>query len=303
MPKLTQDYVNAGLKEERQGQSLIITGRQVSTFDGLDSFINTLKLYHLDLSFNMIRSMISSLNFPNLLFLDLSTNLLTKIENLDQLKLLQVLRLSRNRITRIEGLSQSTNLNALDLSMNQIKRIENINHLKQLKLLYLYGNQIQHLEGLNGLGLLKELRIEQNSIVDINHLATLENKLEELEAHTNQISDLDNVIKSLSQLTKLKKLSLFNNPIFSDVTYKFRILKYKNIQNLDGLLVKDYIREVLEDMKENYDLDQIVIESQRNINQLIEREREVKDTAVKLLSLQMERLEDDFIEFSKSMEK
>ena len=303
MPKLTQDYVNAGLKEERQGQSLIITGRQVSTFDGLDSFINTLKLYHLDLSFNMIRSMISSLNFPNLLFLDLSTNLLTKIENLDQLKLLQVLRLSRNRITRIEGLSQSTNLNALDLSMNQIKRIENINHLKQLKLLYLYGNQIQHLEGLNGLGLLKELRIEQNSIVDINHLATLENNLEELEAHTNQISDLDNVIKSLSQLTKLKKLSLFNNPIFSDVTYKFRILKYKNIQNLDGLLVKDYIREVLEDMKENYDLDQIVIESQRNINQLIEREREVKDTAVKLLSLQMERLEDDFIEFSKSMEK
>lgn len=303
MPKLTQDYVKEGLKEERQGQSVIITGKQISTFDGLDSFINASKLIHLDLSFNMIRSMNPSLAFPNLLYLDLSTNLLTKIENLDQLKLLQVLRLSRNRITKIEGLSQNTNLTGLDLSMNQIKRVENINHLKQLKLLYLYGNQIQHLEGLNGLGQLRELRIEQNSIIDINHLATIENYLEELEAHTNQISDLDNVIKTLSQLTKLKKLSLFNNPIFSDVTYKFRILKYKNIQSLDGLLVKDYIREVLEDMKENYDLDQIVIESQRNINQLIEREREVKDTAVKLLSLQMERLEDDFIEFSKSMEK
>lgn len=303
MPKLTQEYIREGLKDERQGQSIVITGKQISTIEGLDSFTNTSKLYHLDLSFNMIRSMSTSLVFPNLLHLDLSTNLLTSIENLDQLKLLQVLRLSRNRITKIEGLSQNFNLTGLDLSMNQIKRIENLGHLKQLKLLYLYGNQIQHLEGLNGLVQLKELRIEQNSILDINHLATLDNNLEELEAHTNKISDLDNVIKTLSQLTKLKKLSLFNNPIFIDVTYKFRILKYKNIQNLDGLLVKDYIREVLEDMKENYDLDQIVIESQRNINQLIEHEREVKDTAVKLLSLQIQRLEDDFIEFFNSMER
>ena len=303
MPKLTPESVRDGLKDDRKGQQLVITGKQISSIEGIESFINSSKIYHIDFSFNMIRGIPNSLTYPNLLFLDLSTNLITRIENLENLKSLQVLRLSRNRISKIEGISMNLNLNAVDLSMNQISRIENLNHLSQLKILYLYGNSIKSLEGLNGLGQLNELRIEQNAIEDLNHLATFNNQIEILEAHSNKVADLDNVIKTLFKLSKLKNLSLYNNPIFSDVTYKFRILKYKNIVNLDGLLVKEYIRDVLEDMKENYDLDQIVIESQRNINQLIEREREVKDIAVKLLSMQMQRLEDDFIEFSKSMEK
>ena len=86
------------------------------------------------------------------------------------------------------------------------------------------------------------------------------------------------------------------------MTYRFRILKYKNIENLDGLLVKEYIREVLQDMEDDYDLDQVVIKSQNNINDLIAREREVRDTAIKLMKIQINQLEDDFVEFSRSME-
>ena len=302
MPKLSQEYVKQGLKEDRQGQVLVIVGKQISAFDDIATYINSSKLYHLDFSFNMIRSIPSSLLFPSLLFLDLSTNLLTKIENLESLKSLQVLRLSRNRITKIEGLESNKNLNALDISMNQISRIENISQLTQIKILYLYGNKITTLEGLKVLNSLKELRIEQNIIEDINHLSTFDHNLEELQAHSNQISNLDQVIITLSHLPRLKHLTLFENPIALDVTYRFRILKYKNIENLDGLLVKEYIREVLQDMEEDYDLDQVVIKSQNNINELIEREREVKETAIKLMKVQITQIEDDFIDFSRSME-
>ncbi|OMJ90421.1 hypothetical protein SteCoe_7228 [Stentor coeruleus] len=301
MPKITQDYVKQGLKEDRQGQMVIIVGKQISSFEGISSFVNASKLYHLDLSFNMIRN-IPPINFPNLQNLDLSTNLITKIENLQTLTALQVLRLSRNRLSKIEGLESNINLNALDLSMNQISRIENISHLRQVKLLYLYGNSIATLEGIKGITALKELRIEQNQIVDLNHLATFDQTLEELEAHSNNITNLDEIIVTLSHLPKLKKLSLFENPIATDVTYRFRILKYKNIENLDGLLVKEYIREVLEDMEEDYDLNQVVIQSQNSINELIDREREVKETAIKLMKVQINQLEDDFVEFSRSME-
>ena len=303
MPKISQEYVKQSLKEDRQGQMLVIVGKQISSFEGIEEFVNPQKLYQLDLSFNMIRSIPSSLPFKNLLYLDLSTNLLTKIENLENFESLQVLRLSRNRITKIEGLESNTKLNALDLSMNQISRIENISHLKDVKLLYLYGNKISVLEGLKGIKALKELRIEQNLIEDLNHLSTFEHNLEDLEAHSNNISNLDEIIITVSQLKKLKKLSLFDNPISLDVTYRFRILKYKNIENLDGLLVKEYIREVLQDMEEDYDLDQVVIKSQNNINELINREREVKDVAIKLMKVQINQLEDDFIEFSRSMER
>jgi transcriptional regulator with XRE-family HTH domain len=303
MPKLTSEYIQEGLKDDRKGKKLSITGKQISSLEGLESFATLSKVSDFDFSFNMIRSIPSSFTYPNLQILDLSTNLITKIEYLEELKSLQVLRLSRNRLNKIEGLSQNLALTGLDLSMNQIRRIENLSHLKQLKLLYLYGNSIRSLEGLAGLNKLESLRIEQNEFQDISHLATFEHQINELEAHSNRISDLDDVIKTLFKMNKVKKLSLYNNPIFNDVTYKFRILKYKNIEYLDGLLVKEYIREVLEDMKDDYDLDQIVVESQRNINVLIEREREVKDIAVKLLSLQMQRLDDDFIEFSKAMEK
>jgi Leucine-rich repeat (LRR) protein len=302
MPKLNQEYIKENLKEDKQGQILVIVGKQISGFDGIEDYVNSLKIYHLDLSFNKIRSITESLTFPKLLYLDLSTNLLTKIENLDALTSLQVLRLSRNRITKIEGLDKNINLNALDLSMNQISRIENIIHLKEIKILYLYGNKINTIEGLKNLSMLKELRIEQNNIENINHLSTYENNLEVLEAHSNKISNLDEVIVTLYHLRKLKKVSLFDNPISADVTYRFRILKNKNIENLDGLLVKEYIREVLEDMEEDYDLDQVVVKSQHNINELIDREREVKEVAIDILKNQITQLEDDFIDFSRSME-
>lgn len=301
MPKLSPEYIKQGLKEDKKGQMLVLVGKQISSFDNIDEYVTCHTLYHLDFSFNMIRS-IPPTPFPSLLYLDLSTNLLTRIENLSPLTSLQVLRLSRNRINKIEGLESNINLQALDLSMNQITRIENLNHLKQVRLLYLYGNQISILEGINGLSSLKELRIEQNKIESLSHISSFHENLTELEAHSNNISDLNEVIITISQLPRLQKLSLFDNPIAIDVTYRFRILKHKNIENLDGLLVKEYIREVLEGMEEDYNLDNIVIESQTNINQLIDREREVKDIAIRIMKIQINQLEDDFVEFSRSME-
>ncbi|CAG9332012.1 unnamed protein product [Blepharisma stoltei] len=304
MPKLTKEVVDKGFEDRREGSAIVIQSKQISSLEGLSNLIsNPKQLVHLDLSFNMIRTIPPHLElFPSLLYLDLSTNLLTTIEGLDNLSALQVLRLSRNRITKIENLEGNRNLNALDLSMNQISRIERISHLRSMKLLYLYGNQISAIEGLEGMLYLKELRIEQNQIPDINHLALIDTQIGELQAHTNSIGNLDDVIVAVSHLPKLKNLSLYNNPVSYDPTYRFRILKFKNIVNLDGLLVKDYIRDVLEDMEENYDLDQIVVKSQHSISELIEHEREVKDTAIKLMKIQIDQLEDDFFAFKRAME-
>lgn len=304
MPKLSKELINKGVEDRREGVAIIIQGKQISSLEGITTFFDASRnLVHLDLSFNLIRSIPPFLeSFTHLLYLDLSTNLLTAIEGIENLAALQVLRLSRNRITKIENLESNRNLNALDLSMNQIMRIERISHLRGMKLLYLYGNQISALEGLDGMPILKELRIEQNNIPDLNHLALIKTPIEELQAHTNNISNLDDAIIALSHIPKLKNLSLYNNPICYDPTYRFRILKFKNVVNLDGLLVKDYIRDVLEDMEGNYDLDQIVIKSQHSISDLIEREKEVKDAAIKLMKTQIDQLEDDFYEFSRAME-
>jgi len=277
--------------------------KQINSVEDLEYMCQPLQINYVDFSFNMIKALADSLaEFRNLKFLDLSTNLLIRIEGLAGLGNLQVLRLSRNRIGKIENLGSLTKLNALDLSMNNISQIEGLENLISLQLLYLYGNQITVLEGLQNLRNLKDLRIEQNRITDISHLASFQNELEVLEASENCINDLNEVVVTLSQLETLEILSLHDNPIAADPTYRFRVLSYKQIEKLDGLIVHDYIRDTLDEVQGDFDLEIVVIKSQKAFNELIDKEKEVKNLACDLLRRQIKQIEQDFDLYVKGLE-
>jgi Leucine-rich repeat (LRR) protein len=303
MPRLTPEMVKSSLKQSEQGVRLMLKQKQVNSIEDLEYLCEPLQINYADFSFNMVRALADSLaEFRNLRFLDLSTNLLSRIEGLAALGNLQILRLSRNRITKIENLDALVSLNALDLSMNHILYIEGLERLESLQLLYLYGNQIKTLEGLQNLRNLKELRIEQNQITDISHLAAFQNELEVIEASENLISDLDTVVVTLSHLEYLVVLSLHGNPIASDPTYRFRILSFKQIEKLDGLIVQDYIRDTLDEVQGDFDLEVVVIKSQKAFNELIDKEKEVKNLAVELLRRQIKQVELDFDQYLRSLE-
>lgn len=303
MPKLNSELVRSSLKQSEQGLRLILKQKQLNSIEDLEYLCEPLTINYTDFSFNMIRALADSLaDFRNLKFLDLSTNLLSRVEGLSGLANLQVLRLSRNRITKIENLENLVSLNALDLSMNHIQYIEGLERLENLQLLYLYGNQIMVLEGLQNLRNLKELRIEQNQITDITHLASFQNELEVLEASENSIDNLDEVVVTLSQLEYLVHLSLHDNPIAADPTYRFRVLSFKQIEKLDGLIVQDYIRDTLDEVQGDFDLEIVLIKSQKSFNELIDKEKEVKNLAIELLRRQVKQIETDFDLYVKGLE-
>ena len=291
------------VKQGLKGKTLNLSGKQVFTIEGLESIVPK-SLESLDLSFNLIKEVSSHLQLlTKISHLDLSTNFIQEIQGLESLKYLKTLKLSKNRILRISNLHNNTNLDFLDLSLNAIEKVEGLQTLTKLRTLYLFGNKITLLEGMSNLTKLTELRVEQNLIEDINHLSLCSAPLQTVQAHSNNLQNLDDVIVTLGHLSKLSTLSLFNNPLARDPTYKFRVLKFQNIKNLDGLIVKDYIRNVMEEAGDDYELDQIVTNSEKAIEKTIEQEKQVKNTAVSILKKQIQQLEDDFYEFSKSLKK
>lgn len=262
-------------------------------------------LQHIDLSFNCLRQLGEHLfRFTNTLqFLDLSTNMLASFEGVEFLTNLIVLRLSRNRITRINNLESLLSLQALDLSMNSISRLEGLSQLTNLQLLYVYGNNLDALENIGGLTSLRELRIEKNHIRDINHLAQFKPPLAVLEAHTNDIDNLDDCIIVISQLPTLQQLSLYNNPIASEITYQIRIVVLSHLKKFDGLVIKEYIREAVADAKDDYDMEQLYERTKLTYGGLVQREMSVKDTALRLMREQEKMIEEDFERYRAGLER
>ncbi|TIA83563.1 hypothetical protein E3P94_00855 [Wallemia ichthyophaga] len=161
----------------------------------------------LDLSFNLIRWIHTTLQQLPLKQLYLIQNKLSKIENLN-IPTLQVLELGGNRLRHIENLHNLHQLQQLWLGKNKIEKIENINSLKSMELLSIQANRLTSIDGLGGLSNLKELYLSHNGIKDISGLDDLVN-LEVLDISNNQIKSINN----LSHLKKLQELWANSNQI------------------------------------------------------------------------------------------
>eukprot|EP00004_Rigifila_ramosa_P024821 TRINITY_DN7290_c0_g1_i1.p1 TRINITY_DN7290_c0_g1~~TRINITY_DN7290_c0_g1_i1.p1 ORF type:complete len:241 (-),score=79.93 TRINITY_DN7290_c0_g1_i1:41-733(-) len=126
-------------------------------------------------------------------------------------------------IPAIENLGTTEDLyDLIDFSDNAIKRIENFPRLQRLSALYISNNRIASIA--TGLG------------------ANLPN-LEVLIAANNKISEFSD-LDPLAELPKLRKLSLFDNPVSRRQNYRLYVaFKLPNVKILDFRKIKSKERE------------------------------------------------------------
>jgi len=114
---------------------------------------------------------------------------------------------------------------SLDLSDNEIQKLENFPLLRRLKMILLSNNRVARIAP--GLG---------DVIPNLNTLILSNNKIE-------SFTDIDN----LSSLTKLKFISLLNNPVTQKPNYRLYI-----IAKLPGIKVIDFKKVKSKEKFESY---------------------------------------------------
>lgn len=139
---------NVTLKEMQALTNLNITGKPVSSLEGLQYATNIQKL-------------------------QLSATGLTDIQIIGQLKSLTELNLSSNSITDISSLSNLNNLTILNLANNQIKDISPLQNLTMLNGLNISSNKINDLKPLVNLINLDKLNLEENGLTNIDILGAM----------------------------------------------------------------------------------------------------------------------------------
>ncbi|KAG3196919.1 hypothetical protein PC128_g7254 [Phytophthora cactorum] len=141
----------------------------------------------------------------------LNSNKISSVRNLRGCRLLVHLDLGRNKLqgAASEGLDALNNLEYLNLSGNQLISVGNLTHLTKLEELNLSENKLTTLQGVMPPNL-AILRVNGNQISNFQGLLTPLEKLNELYAHDNIITDLDSLPTRCPQL---ESVDLRNNQI------------------------------------------------------------------------------------------
>ncbi|KAF6217030.1 hypothetical protein GE061_001383 [Apolygus lucorum] len=147
-------------------------------------------------------------------YLDLSGKSLTKVpkhEQSSQAAKITKLNLNDNRLQRFDHLKQYPSLAELTARNNEIYNMVQVSSIVNLTRLDLSYNKINCIDGLKDLCHLKVLNLSHNRIKNTENLHFAHAQLEELDLSSNSIS----VVPNVSFLTKLKKLLLHKNVIFT----------------------------------------------------------------------------------------
>ncbi|KAG9470068.1 hypothetical protein GDO78_018959 [Eleutherodactylus coqui] len=174
--------------------------------------------------------------------LSLMDNQITSLLDITLSAHLLSVNLHCNRISRIEGLSYLHRLQHLDLSSNLISKIEGLDSLISLQSLNLSCNRLTAVEGLQNLLNLKKVNFSYNRIHDLSGLFPLHgwnHKLSHLYLHSNCISSVDQVLRSMMGLHSLVHLTLQqdgkDNPVCDTQGYRDLILgNLPQLKALDG---------------------------------------------------------------------
>ncbi|XP_044730264.1 protein artichoke-like [Chrysoperla carnea] len=247
----------------RRLKTLRIYANAISDFESDDIFKDTVRLEHLNLSYNNIKSLPSGIlrYLRNLLFLSLHQNQITDLpENLFErnaklkdlflsynqisklnanvfryLKKLNFLTLEGNALTSVpkDVFVHLTNLKELFLTRNQITYIEpgSFDNLIHLKTLMLYQNQLKQLEPniFSKLVELNKLSLSSNGVTDIQEGAF--NGFHE--GYTDESSRILNLDLSGSNLTHLSSYML--NPLSRLISLD---VSYSKVKTMDSDLFK-----------------------------------------------------------------
>lgn len=215
---------------------LSLENNQIHDVEPLSSIVH---LRELNLAGNKVTNISPLANLTNLYRLDLSNNTVEDIVPLKNLQPLLIdLNLANNFIRDITPLSTMTSLIDLTLDNNLINDISPLSELADLLLpiyttttvlnrLSLRGNQISDVSHLKNFKVLDSLSLDNNLIIDISPLASLET-LRFIGLSGNPISDL----LSLKEIKGLENLHLDKDQI--EKLKPHRILPYVKIIDVTG---------------------------------------------------------------------
>ncbi|QDZ19200.1 L domain-containing protein [Chloropicon primus] len=214
--ELTRALIMEETREEPEKvTSLEFHNRQVKGISVLEECTSLRKL---DLSFNLVTSLVSMRYLKNLKVLRLYNNNLDSLHGVHHLVNLQILSVDSNKLTRFEGLENLKFLHELSAAFNNLQDISPGSLPTCLRILDLSSNGIEKLQGLSGLGKLEQLSLNNNKLRDLKGLPVSPCQLKEFQASGNEIKSIkgiekyardldivrveDNCISSLSNLSK-----------------------------------------------------------------------------------------------------
>ncbi|XP_037494658.1 receptor-like protein 13 [Jatropha curcas] len=248
-------------------EELHLSGNEIEGFKFSHGLPN---LQYLDLSYNRINNLLSSLNgFPSLKHLDLSYNSLKGIfhmKELDDLSNLEELDLSGNQIIKFEvkedtrGLSKLSKLTLDNMTTNGRSSLllQSLGAFPYLKILSLKENDFKgkiFAQESHNMNSLEELRLDYSSLREISlqslgalpslkflSLCFLESTLpaqglpnfKNLEIlHMNYSSSSIDILQVIAKMTSLKALSLRNCGLNGTIPVASGICELKHLQFLD----------------------------------------------------------------------
>ncbi|KAM9480692.1 leucine-rich repeat- and IQ domain-containing protein 1 [Clarias gariepinus] len=201
---------------------LLLGRNRLTSVHGLDDALN---LTVLQLSHNII-SRISGLgSLKKLHHLTVDHNQLISTRGLSETFTLLHVDCSYNHISHVEGLENCALLNTLDLRGNNLTELPVLENHVLLRELYLDDNSICSLHGLDScwLPLLRCLSVPQNSITQLPLLVDLLS-LKTFNVSHNCLSELSNICMSLQGCSHLQELSISDNPVQQDNTWRSSVL-------------------------------------------------------------------------------
>eukprot|EP00472_Partenskyella_glossopodia_P006402 CAMPEP_0197525912 /NCGR_PEP_ID=MMETSP1318-20131121/15076_1 /TAXON_ID=552666 /ORGANISM="Partenskyella glossopodia, Strain RCC365" /LENGTH=411 /DNA_ID=CAMNT_0043079743 /DNA_START=156 /DNA_END=1388 /DNA_ORIENTATION=+ len=166
---------------------------------------------------------------------------LTEIENLEEYVNVSWLYLQNNAIDRIQNIGHLKSLTGLFLGNNEITKIQNLDSNSKLKMLNLDRNFLKDLKGIEVCKCLENFSAKANQIQNISPLSALKN-LTSLNLQNNKISDEKNVLRTLSEMPKIRVLYLKGNPFVRSLkNYRKEIIHTcPDIQFLDDRPVEEW---------------------------------------------------------------
>lgn len=101
----------------------------------------------------------------------------------------------------------------------------------------------------------------------------------------------------------LKRLDLYGNPVALNPSYKFRITENSTLERLDGLEVKGVVKERLDKLRKDWEVNQVIADTTEEAQKWIEAEREIKSLALSILAKKQERINEEFEQYKKNVDE
>lgn len=85
-------------------------------------------------------------------------------------------------------------------------------------------------------------------------------------------------------------MDLYGNPMAETHSYKFRLSENSSIERLDGLDVRGVIKERLDNLRKDWQINHLVEETTEEARKWVDAEREIKGMALNILAKKQERI-------------